>query len=239
MAVHKTIYLLEASVGEDRLAYGERLRALGPELAALGAIGLRLNVHDADVLPERSFEMASEHGPFWGAVQLWLPDEDEARRKSYETCLAKMGVSLHGYSVEERPLVLNLANRPQPGERSQGYSLLSALQIPPRLDRAEWQQGWQGRHTWVALSIHPHLEYVQSPVIRAITPDAPPIAGFGEETFPIEGLGHEAVLYRAEGDPGKHAALREVMFEDANRFIDFDRLDMLISSQFDWIVPPR
>jgi hypothetical protein len=29
------------------------------------------------------------------------------------------------------------------------------------------------------------------------------------------------------------------MFEDANRFIDFDRLDMLISSQFDWIVPPR
>jgi hypothetical protein len=206
MAMYKAIYVLAAPDKEDRLVFGERLRALGPELAALGALGLRLNVHDADVLPERSFEMSSAFGPFWGAVQIWLPDDGDASRKPHEACLAKMGVGFHGYLVDERPLVLNLANAPAPGERSQGYSLLSMLQIPPRLDREAWLRGWQGRHTWVALSIHPHLEYIQSPVIRAITPDAPPIEGFGEETFPIEGLGHEAVIYKAVDDPEKHAA---------------------------------
>lgn len=115
---------------------------------------------------------------------------------------------------------------------------MAILQRPERLERPRWLSRWQGRHTWVALSIHPHLEYIQNPVIRAVTPGAPPLDGFGEETFPIGGMLDERVLFKAVDDPEKFAHRHHIMFEDAERFIDFGRLDMIITSQFDLLPPP-
>jgi len=37
----------------------------------------------------------------------------------------------------------------------------------------------------------------------------------------------------------KCVELHEIMYEDAARFIDFDRLDMMVSSQFDLRLPAR
>jgi hypothetical protein len=145
----------------------------------------------------------------------------------------------HGYLVDERLLVANLSNPQISGRRNEGYSQLAALQIPKRLDRQTWLDCWQVRHTWVAISIHPHLEYTQNPVIRAVTRSAPPIDGFGEETFPMAGLTDVRVLFRAVDDPKKFKAMHHIMYEDAARFIDFDHIDLLIASQFDLRPPPR
>jgi hypothetical protein len=235
--MQKLIYLFKADARQRRESLAEQLLEAGRRILALRPLGLRLNVHDATVAAGHPVEITSQHGPFEAVVQLWLADESPY--DPYEEELSRLGMTFHGYLVDERLLVHNLANAPGDGERSQGYSQLAMLQIPHWLDRASWLERWQRRHTWVALSIHPHLEYTQNPLIRALTDGAPPIEGFGEETFPIEALEDERVLYKAVDDPGKCAARREVMFEDAGRFIDFKTLDMIVTSQFDLRLPPR
>ena len=56
----------------------------------------------------------------------------------------------------------------------------------------------------------------------------------------MEGLHDERPLFRGgETDDEKYAELHGIMYEDASRFIDFDRLDMLVTSVFDLRRPTR
>lgn len=241
----KLIYALPLPAGSDRAGFVTALAGLGRALAALRPAGLRLNLQDAGVDHGDAVDhhpalgRASPFGPIEAVVQLWLEDASPPARAPFDAAIAEVAPVRHGYVVEERLLVHNLRQSAKPGERNDGFSQIAILQIPETLSYEDWLQRWQDRHTWVALSIHPHLEYIQNRVAEAITPDAPPFAGIGEEQFPIEGLHDERPLFKGGSDDATFKALYHVMYEDAARFIDFARLDMLVTSQFDVIPPPR
>jgi len=241
----KLIYLLARAPSDTRTAFVSRLMQVGAKMAALGPAGLRVNVQDAgvdwgDALEHHpALKLTSIYGPFEAVVQVWLEEADGAARTPYEAAIARVTQHYHGYLVEERLLVHNLRQSAAPGERNDGYSQMAMLQIPDQLDSGEWLRRWQDRHTWVALSIHPHLEYIQNRILKPVTPDAPPIAGIGEEAFPIEGLHDERPLFKGGESDTKFNELYQLMYEDASRFIDFQRLDMMVSSQFDLVRPVR
>lgn len=239
----KLIYLLPLPADTDRTTFVAALTELGKTLAGHQPAGLRLNVQDAGVDHGEAVDhhpalgKVSAYGPFEAVIQLWLDDASASARAPFEAAIAAIAPVNDGYRVEERLLVHNLRQSAGRGERNDGFSQIAILQIPETLAYETWLQRWQDRHTWVALSIHPHLEYIQNRVLEAVTADAPPIAGIGEEQFPIEGLHDERPLFRGAIDDASFKALYQVMYEDAARFIDFTRLDMLVTSQFD-IIPP-
>lgn len=242
----KLIYLVAPSLSDTREAMVARTLQAGATLKALGPAGLRINVQDAGVdwgdavEHHPALKLKSEYGPFEAVIQIWLDEASDAARAPYEAVIAQIGPRHCGYLVEERLLVYNLRESAKPGERNDGYSQMAVLQIPDHLDYEEWRRRWQDRHTWVAISIHPHLEYIQNRVLRAVTADAPPVAGIGEEAFPIAGLHDERPLFRGgEKSEEKFKELYKIMYEDAARFIDFEKLDMLVSSQFDLVKPIR
>jgi EthD domain len=243
--MEKLIYVLEAPESGDRATFVRQLLEAGKQMVDLEPSGLRLNVQDAHVDWGDATEhhpalgLHSPYGPFEAVVQLWLDGAAPSARAPFEALIRDVAPRAHGYMVEERLLAYNLRQSAAPGERNDGYSQIAMLQIPDRLSREEWLKAWQDRHTWVALSIHPHLEYIQNVVLQAVTKDAPPIAGVGEEAFPIEGLHDERPLFRGADTDEKYEELHQVMYEDAARFIDFDRLDMMVSSQFDLRPPER
>lgn len=242
----KLIYLIAPSRSDTREEMVARTMEAGATLKSLGPAGLRINVQDAavdwgDAVEHHpALKLKSEHGPFEAVVQVWLDDAGDAVRAPYEAVIARIGPHYCGYLVEERLLVCNLRESAKPGDRNDGYSQMAVLQIPDQLEYEEWRRRWQDRHTWVAISIHPHLEYIQNRVLRAVTANAPPIAGIGEEAFPIAGLHDERPLFRGgEQSEEKFQELYGIMYEDAARFIDFEKLDMLVSSQFDLVKPIR
>ena len=237
--VEKLIYLLVRPVETERRAFTPRLLEAGRAMLALDPKGLRVNVQDAAVDWGEASDhhpalgRVSPHGPFEAVVQLWLDDISAPARAPYEALMGAVASAAHGYHVAERLLVTDLLQGARPGGRNDGYSQMAMLQIPARLTREAWLSAWQDRHTWVALSIHPHLEYIQNVVLNAVTEGAPPVAGFGEEAFPMAGLHDERPLFPRASSEADYKALYQVMYDDAARFIDFDRLDMLVSSQFD------
>lgn len=246
--MEKLIYVLKAPENgkhSDRKAFVSHLLGLGNRMAELTPLGLRLNVQDDGVNWGEATEhhpalgRSSIHGPFEAVLQLWLEQANAQARSPFEALIAEATPVFHGYKVHERLLVHNLRQSAKPGKRNDGYSQMAMLYIPDTMSRDDWQKAWQDRHTWVALSIHPHLEYIQNVVIEAVTADAPPIEGFGEECFPMVGLHDERPLFKGGEDDETFKHLYEVMYEDAARFIDFDQLDMMISSQFDLIPPVR
>ncbi|CAN5155738.1 hypothetical protein BH10PSE13_BH10PSE13_02840 [soil metagenome] len=243
--MQKLMYLLLLPDGVQRSEFVTRLRAATDRMAALEPAGLRLNVQDEGVDHGDAVEhhpalgLRSAYGPFEAMVQLWLEDAGQEARAPFEAILGQVAPVHHGYLVQERLLVHNLRQSADPGARNDGFSQTAFLQIPQRLTREAWLDARQDRHTWVALSIHPHLEYIQNVVLQPVTDGAPPIAGIGEEVFPIEGLHDERPLFRGGDSDEMFQALYQEMYQDAARFIDFDHLDMMVSSQFDLRRPPR
>jgi hypothetical protein len=243
--MEKLIYVLEAPDHAERAAFVRQLLEAGAQMADLEPAGLRLNVQDEHVNWGDATEhhpalgLRSPYGPFEAVVQLWVERATPSARAPFEALIGEVAPRVHGYLVEERLLVHNLRQSAAAGDRNDGYSQMALLQIPDSLSREAWLKAWQDRHTWVALSIHPHLEYIQNLVVEPVTVDAPPIAGVGEEAFPIEGLHDERPLFRGGDTDEKYEALHKIMYEDAARFIDFDRLDMMVSSQFDLRPPAR
>ena len=243
--LEKFIYVLKRPEKVARRDFVAELMKAGEEMSALSPAGLRLNVQDAGVDWGDAVEhhpalgRSSPDGPFEALVQVWLETGADAKLTRLQAIIQRVAPEIHGYAVEERLLVHNLLQKAGPGERNDGYSQVAMLQVPEKLPYEAWRSRWQDRHTWVALSIHPHLEYIQNVVTRPLSDACAPIAGFGEEAFPIVGLHDERPLFRGADDDDTYKRLYQVMYEDAARFIDFDRLDMMVSSQFDLLPPER
>jgi hypothetical protein len=236
--MEKAFYLLQRPEGADQATFARELLEAGNQMAALDSGGVRLGVQDeyvdwGDAADHHAALGHHSYGPFDGVVQVWLDRADQAACAPFEALAHEVAAHVYGYLVEERVLKQNLLQSTAPGARNSGYSQVAFLQIPTRLTRAEWLKAWQDRHTWVALSIHPHLEYIQNVVIRPVTDGAPAIAGIGEEQFPIEGLHDERPLFPGGDTEERYDQLHEIMWEDAARFIDLDHLDMMVASQFD------
>jgi hypothetical protein len=86
------------------------------------------------------------------------------------------------------------------GSRTTGLANIALLRRPAELDQASWLHRWQHGHTPVAIETQSTFGYTQNAVVRALTPDAPELAGIVEELFPAEAITDLKAFFGAADD---------------------------------------
>lgn len=210
------------------------LRELPGALSAGGATKIRINLQDETVEPGAALRQINTRPQMEAVVQFWVPTTYMPYLEAVHATLGKFGTHYAAWLVAESTIIANTSKPTNPGERTAGFSQLAFLGLPPGLTHEEWRTVWQGHHTKVAIETQSNFEYIQNLVVRALTDDAPPLAGFVEECFPIEALTDPFVFFDAVGDQAKFDANLATMMDSCGRFIDFDRIDVLITSQFNF-----
>jgi len=227
--MEKLIYLLWKSPDRADSAWRAQLRGeLGQALLDNGALSLQFNLVDEDVASGAGLRIITQTPPD-GLVMFWMRSAND--RRDCEHLLRENHARIAGYLVTES-CIQDGAEFRAPGQRSQGFSLLGFLQRPPRLSVAEWFHWWLDQHTPVAVQTQASFRYVQNVVARRLTEDAPPLDALVEEGFPSAALTSQHAFYDAEGDEEKFQARLQRMMDSCRRFIDFDQLNSLPSSEY-------
>jgi hypothetical protein len=219
--------------GEPAAAVRQRfLAAAAPAIRGLGAERLQLNIADftdlRGALP--NFSIASTNPPPDGIVSFWLTSA--WRRDPVERLLRGTFSRVAGFVVAESTILRNVEHPARAGERTAGLSQVTFLQVPPRLDPAEWRRTWFEEHTPVAIETQANFRYVQNVVVMPLARDCPPVSGIVEECFPTEALRDRAVFFDAVGDPAELRRRVQLMQQSSAKFIDFDRLDVIATSEY-------
>jgi len=102
------------------------------------------------------------------------------------------------------------------------------------MTRTESIAHWHSHHTRVAIDTQSNFEYVQNLIVRPLTDNAPAYDAFVEECFPLAALGQPEAFFDAVGDAEKFAANLAAMMDSCAGFIDFTRIDVIPTSQFDF-----
>ena len=84
-----------------------------------------------------------------------------------------------------------------------------------------------------AVDTQSNFEYVQNLIVRPLSYGAPAYVAMVEECFPAAALTDDAVYFDAADAPARLAENQQLMMESCARFIDFDRIDCIPTSQFD------
>ena len=226
--MEKLIYLLYSpnDTSESKLANGLHTAA-GEHLArADGVRSLHLYLPDAEVEPARPKRMQTSERLPDAMLSIWL---DHWIQKTQLESTLKDLCHFHAYLVtESEPLAL-----PSPtGARVPGMCQIALLQRPPRLSRAEWIDIWQGSHTQVALDTQSTFGYRQNVVVRPLTSQAPACDAIVEENFPAEAMTSPHAFYACEGDDEQLQQRVQTMMTSCQRFIDFDKIDVVPMSQY-------
>ncbi|WP_409284120.1 EthD domain-containing protein [Pseudomonas protegens] len=109
---------------------------------------------------------------------------------------------------------------------------MALLTRPPRLTPQTWLELWRNQHTEVAIATQDNFQYVQNLVVAALTPDAPPIDAIVEECFPPAAMTDPQAFFDATGDAARFEQNLAAMMQSCARFIDFDKIDVLPTSQY-------
>lgn len=209
------------------------LGRMAPALQAAGVVHLRLNLQDEAVAPGKALRQINTTPQMHAIAQFWLPSANQRFRADVDAALAAHSERFAAWIAVESTIIPNRDHPPLKGERTWGFSQATFLGRPPRLRHEDWRQIWQTTHTQVAIETQANFEYVQHVLVQALTADGPDFAGFVEECFPIGALTDSQVFFDAVGDQDKFDRNLASMMDSCNRFIDFDRIDVLITSQFD------
>ena len=209
------------------------LGPLAQQLQAAGAHQLRLNLQDATVAPGAGLQQVNTRPQMHAIAQFWLPSGNVRFRGAIDAALAAHSERVAAWIAVESTIIPNVAHPVVRGTRTRGFSQATFLGRPPRLSHDDWRRIWQTTHTQVAIETQANFEYVQHVLVQPLTADAPDFAGFVEECFPLAALTDPQVFFNAVGDPAKFDRNLASMMESCGRFIDFDRIDVLITSQFD------
>lgn len=207
---------------------------LAPELAAAGALQIRLNLQDQRVAAGAKLRQTNSQPAIDAVVQFWLTSANARFRAPIDAILVRYCQRFAAWIAVESTIIANVAHPPQPGQPTHGFSQATFLGQPPRLDYAAWRHIWQTSHTKVAIETQANFEYRQNILVQALTDEAPAMNGFVEECFPFEALTDPMVFFDAVGDTAKFDANLAAMMESCHRFIDFDQIDVLITSQYDF-----
>lgn len=210
------------------------LRDLPGALSAAGAQQIRFNLQDDTVEPGAALRQINTLPNMEAVIQFWVSTTYEPNFAAVREALATCSERHAAWLVTESTIIPNWKHLAGEGERMAGFSQLAFLGLPPRLTHDEWRTVWQGHHTKVAIETQSNFEYIQNLIVRALTDDAPLFVGFVEECFPIEALADPFVFFDAVGDQVKSDANLAAMMDSCSRFIDFDRIDVLITSQFNF-----
>ena len=229
--MEKMIYPVWKPAGQTDDAW--RAQLLGPcadALYASGVKGLRVNVVDADVAPAEGLRQANTRPLPDGMLSLWV--DSAVFRQAQHAVLDEHVARYHGYLVTESEPIVNTRHPVPAGERTPGMSQVVFLRRPPRLAYEEWIEIWHQSHTRVAIDTQDTFGYRQNVIVRALTYAAPQYDAMIEENFPAAAMTSEEAFYAAVGDPDKCRRHQQAMMDSCQRFIDFDKLDVIPTSEY-------
>jgi EthD domain len=203
-----------------------------PRLVVAGAERLQINVNDFSDLSGtiEHFKLQSMSPKPDGIVSFWLPSA--YHRAPLEKLLAPHFARLAGYVVAESTILPNRAHPSREDERTEGFSQVSILQVPPRLELDVWRRTWFTQHTKIGIETQANFRYVQNVVVMPLEAELPPFRGIVEECFPMAAMRELRAFYDAADDETKFRKNVALMMESCARFIDMDRIDVLATSEY-------
>jgi len=233
--VEKVIYALWRRADQPREAFNQRLRTeVAPQLATTpGVRGVRVNLSDAAVERAAALRHTATQPPIDAVVQVWVDVSHTQFRAPVDTLLSAATANLAAWLVTESEVIRNQLHPAREGERTAGWSQVCFLQRPDNLTQQQWLAAWHGLHTQVAIDTQANFEYVQNTVVRPLLGDALPYAAIVEECFPTDAMDNPAVFFDAVGDDEKFRRNTAAMAESCARFIDFNKIDVIPTSQYD------
>ena len=228
--MEKVLYLLDAGDGTSGDALREQLvDDVAPRLLTAGAHQVQVNVMDSGVEAAAASRLRSGTGPCPDAmVSLWLDSANGPLRAPFDEVLSGVDSGVVAYLVTESA---PLPGNPIDGQRP-GYTQVSFLQRPERLDERSWLTHWHAHHTQVAIDTQATSRYLQNLVVRPLTPGAPPCTAVVEEAFPDEAMTDQSVFFDAVGDDARQKANADTLMTSVMAFLDFDLIDVLPTSEY-------
>lgn len=231
--MQKVIYLLWQPEHDTFDSFSQQLSGpLADRLQTLGARHLQLNLADADVSAANGLRQ-TQAGPLPQAVlSFWLDSAVGEFRRPFDEALQAICSRIAGYLVCESVPIRNTRFPASPGQRTHGFSQLAFLQRPARLSHEAWLEVWQNHHTRIAIDTQDNFQYVQNLVVQVLTPGATALAAIVEECFPPAAMDDPQAFFDAPGDEAKFQHNLALMMDSCQRFIDFDQLGVLPTSQY-------
>lgn len=228
------MYLLWRDPREDRAQFHQKLRTeVAQKLVALGGRGVTLNVSDAEVDPAIARVTQMKSRPLHEAVaQLWVDTANTEFRTPFDEALQAACYRIAGYLVTESEAIHNTRHPPRAGERTVGWSQMAFFPKPRRLTREAWLEIWRNSHTRVAIDTQDTYLYRQNLVLQSLTAGAPQYDAIVEEGFEKASMTDLNAFYDAVGDNAKRDRNEKAMMESCARFIDFDQIDVIATSQY-------
>ncbi|UCO97000.1 EthD domain-containing protein [Metapseudomonas lalkuanensis] len=231
--MEKIIYTLWRDPQDSLDSFSQRLRgAVAEQLFTLGARGLQVNLADADVAPAAGLRQENNRPLPDATLSLWADSANIDVRRPFDDVLQAVSSRLAAYLVSESVVIRNTRFPAHTGQRTHGFSQIAFLSCPPRLTRDAWLDIWRNHHTRVAIDTQDNFLYVQNLVVRALTHGAAPVDAIVEEAFPPAAMTDPMAFFDAPGDEAKFQQNLAAMMDSCNRFIDFDKLDVLPTSQY-------
>ncbi|MEH6593546.1 MAG: hypothetical protein V7746_24985 [Halioglobus sp.] len=229
--MEKIVYLLWGNELDD----SEQLRQclcdeLAPILVEAGAQKLRVNVVDSAVAPAQALRIENSKPAFDAVISLWL--DTSIRRTRIEHAIEARVARMAGYLVTESEPIVNTSQCVSTGERTPGMNEVVLLQKPPRLSYPHWIDVWLNGHTQVAIDTQSTFGYRQNIVVRPLTYLAPPIDAIIEENFPEAAMTDRRAFYDAVDDEALYKEREQAMIDSCMRFIDFDKIDCIPTSEY-------
>lgn len=233
--MEKIICALWRGSDEAAAPFNARLLSEMPAaLAALGATGIRLNVRDADIAPADPLIQTWQSPQQDAVLQFWLPSANTRFRQDIDAAIASRCDRFAAWLVSESTVIANTAHPPRPGERTFGWAQASFISFRGDMSRQAAMTHWQGHHTRIAIETQANFEYVQNAVVRPLTDNAPGYDAIVEECFGPEAMSDQAAFYGAVGDQPAFERNLAIMMDSCVQFIDFSRIDIVPTSQFDF-----
>ncbi|WP_221176909.1 EthD domain-containing protein [Nocardioides pocheonensis] len=210
--------------------------AFRARVADTGVRRLQVNVDDADVAaaPLRF----GPGTPITAVLSVWLDEPDDAAGAPGDALAAVVAVvreidpTADGWRVDERRPI-----EPPPvpdGARADALANLAFLRRPAAMSPQDWLDDWLERHTPVAIATQGTFGYVQNPVLEALTPDAPEVAGIVEELFPMAAMEDTHAFYGSAGDDAELQRRFATLMESVARFGADHGLDLVPTSRYVW-----
>lgn len=231
--MEKMMYPLWRRPGDSAGAFRERL--LGPVAAGLMEAGvqhLRISIDDDAVAPAAALRQVNSPPPMDAMLSMWV--DTAVWRERFERAFRDHVWRYVGYLVTESEPIVCAGRSPVNGERVEGMCQVVLLQKPPRLSYEDWIRIWHGSHTQVAIDTQSTFGYRQNVIARALTYAAPPYHAIIEENFPQAAMSSQHAFYDAAGDDEKLATNLKAMIDSCARFIDFDKIDVIPTSEYNW-----
>ena len=238
--MEKVVCALWKDDGEPVAAFNARLLAgLPGALALAGASLIRLNLRDEAVAPAEGLIQRWQSPQQDAVLQFWLPSANDLFRGPADKAIAAHCRGLAAWLVVESEILANRDHPPVPGERTWGWSQASFISFQADMPREAALAHWLTHHTRIAIDTQANFEYVQNLIVRPLTDGAPAYDAFVEECFPPEAMTEPAAFFDAAGDKARFEANLAAMMQSCAVFIDFTKIDIMPTSQFDFAGQPQ